>query len=170
MNSEDGGVVPHGGDGGGPAVGAPRQGAIIHPQIRLGRSGTLTFSAVIPLPGLLPEFCDPRDYRGDGRDAVTVSFDVRAASSKKKKKKGSLTALRVTVLVDSAPASRVVFIPDIDGKWHPGDNFLALHAYKGFLPGIFTCSVGRAGGAGQAGERLLWLHRCLMSFLKVEAS
>jgi len=73
---------------------------------------------------------------------------------------------RVQVLVDASAASRVIFISDITGAWHTKSRFCAPRAYRGLVPGVLCMAVA----PGIPPSQLLWLHGCLLSFVRHEAA
>ena len=107
-------------------------------------------------------FLQRRQYQADERNAVSLTFDIRYGRGKK--------PLRVSVLIDESAASRFIFIPDSSGEWHKkADRFNAAAAYAAFIPGVLAAALIPGAGVGQSADRLLWRHRCLLSFLAVEA-
>lgn len=97
----------------------------------------------------------------------TVSMGHQTRYGGAKKRRLSRKPRTVQVYIDTAPASRVVFVPDITGHWHKSDLFDSTEAYKCFITGVMSTALSRDKGLGQAPLLLLWFHSCLLGYLYV---
>jgi hypothetical protein len=110
---------------------------------RLCRRGATVFGGEIVVPtDVLPRPTAPQNYRPTTRK-VLLAFEVvieldatkhgRFGMGKEKHKRTS-KRLRVELRIDDAEASRVVFVPDIEGEWHGSSGFNCAAAYVRVSP------------------------------------